>query len=340
MQQVHEKGRILASTGGKLEGSNAADRPWFSLARSPPGADIVQVVPMAADAHAGGAPEHGYAIELRASIIDSKQDVIGAIEIRLSQSWLLEVAANLAQGLRQDAGTEAPLVARDGTVLIGATSSEKSRPDGTLGATDSTRFKTGINSPWSGEEGPAHVERLADGNRFLVASVVPNASDPLHVLGWRVVVLEPLPTATHRGTAMQSRISTVLLGLGLFVGLVAVFLARRVTRDLEAIARSADEVRAGIKQQIAVPGGHNEAARLGRAMEELLATLQRERSALQVLNAELDQRVMERTREVERLAEQSRYAAVVRERIALARDLHDTLAHSMMAMLAEIRLLK
>src|SRR5690606_12108361 len=58
------------------------------------------------------------------------------------------------------------------------------------------------------------------------------------------------------------------------------------------------------------------------------------------LNAELDHRVAERTREIQRLAEEARYAAVVRERLKIARDLHDTLAHSMMAMLTEIRLLK
>ena len=49
---------------------------------------------------------------------------------------------------------------------------------------------------------------------------------------------------------------------------------------------------------------------------------------------------MVRTREVERLAEESRYAAIVRERLKIARDLHDTLAHSMMAMLSEIRFLR
>jgi signal transduction histidine kinase len=61
---------------------------------------------------------------------------------------------------------------------------------------------------------------------------------------------------------------------------------------------------------------------------------------LQSLNAELDQRVAARTREIERLAKQAGYDAVVRERLKIARDLHDTLAHSMMAMLTEIRLLK
>jgi len=64
------------------------------------------------------------------------------------------------------------------------------------------------------------------------------------------------------------------------------------------------------------------------------------RARLAAAGAELELRVAERTREVERLAAESRYAAVVRERLRMARDLHDTLAHSMMATLAEVRLLR
>lgn len=58
------------------------------------------------------------------------------------------------------------------------------------------------------------------------------------------------------------------------------------------------------------------------------------------MSSELERRVAVRTREVERLAEESRYAAIVRERLKIARDLHDTLAHSMMALLSEIRFLR
>jgi signal transduction histidine kinase len=71
-----------------------------------------------------------------------------------------------------------------------------------------------------------------------------------------------------------------------------------------------------------------------------LDDLRLERTELLNLSSELERRVAVRTREVERLAEESRYAAIVRERLQIARDLHDTLAHSMMAMLSEVRLLR
>jgi signal transduction histidine kinase len=91
---------------------------------------------------------------------------------------------------------------------------------------------------------------------------------------------------------------------------------------------------------IEVPSGQDEVAQLGRAFAKVLDDLRQERSELLMLSSELERRVAVRTREVERLAGEARYAAVMRERLQIARDLHDTLAHSMMAMLSQVRLLR
>jgi signal transduction histidine kinase len=47
-----------------------------------------------------------------------------------------------------------------------------------------------------------------------------------------------------------------------------------------------------------------------------------------------------RQRDIVRMGEENRHAAVLRERLRIARDLHDTLAHSMAGMLSQIRLMK
>jgi signal transduction histidine kinase len=75
-------------------------------------------------------------------------------------------------------------------------------------------------------------------------------------------------------------------------------------------------------------------------LAELVDHLQQEKHALRTLNAELDARVVERTARIERMADDARHAAVNRERLRLARDLHDTLAHSLMALLTQIRLVR
>ncbi len=75
-------------------------------------------------------------------------------------------------------------------------------------------------------------------------------------------------------------------------------------------------------------------------MAELVAQLQQEKQSLQRLNAELDARVAERTARIERLADEARQAAVARERLRIARDVHDTLSHSLMALLTQVRLVR
>ena len=338
---ANPQGRVLAATHGMVAGASVADQPWFALGLKGSRTGEVRLAPMAAKTPrgaAGGAP--GPSVELSARVTDAKGDTIGVIGAQLSRRWLLDLAGSLGEELRGAAATEALLLDQDGTVLVGPASLKGKRWESILESTDTTATTVAVTAQGVGVESPARVERLADGGRYLVARAIPAASDALHALGWRVVVLQPLQDATQPARILQGRITAVLLGLGMLAALLGVLLARRVTRELDAIARSADAVRTGATQSIAVPPGRNEAARLGRALDELLASLQSERSALQTLNAELDQRVTARTREIERLADQARYAAVVRERLKIARDLHDTLAHSMMAMVAQIRLLK
>jgi signal transduction histidine kinase len=116
--------------------------------------------------------------------------------------------------------------------------------------------------------------------------------------------------------------------------------ARRLTRRLQRLTDSAMAVGNSSASHIEVPPGRDEVSKLAAAFAKILEDLQRERSELRSLGSELERRVALRTREVERLAEESRYAAIMRERLKIARDLHDTLAHSMMAMLSEVRLLR
>ena len=333
------QGRVLASTRG--EGARIPDPSWFVAGLGTSKVGDVRLAPMPTNARSStvdGTHEPG--AFLIASVVDTKGDPVGTIGARLGTRWLLDLAEGLGPERRESTMTEALLLDENDTVLIGPASRKGRRWEGSSDSADTAASTGGVNAPNGNVEWPSRVEHLADGSRYLVARARPVASDALHTLGWRVVVLQPLQDAAQGATTLQRRIAAVLFGLGLLAALMGTVLARRVVRDLESIARSADAVRTGATRSIAVPAGHDEAARLGRALDELLTSLQRERGALQALNAELDQRVAARTRDIERLAEQGRYDAVVRERLKIARDLHDTLAHSMMAMLTEIRLLK
>jgi signal transduction histidine kinase len=151
---------------------------------------------------------------------------------------------------------------------------------------------------------------------------------------------EPIERVYQRADALGLQILWVSLGLGAVTALLGTAGALHLTRRLKRLAQSVAAAGLDEVARIEIPQGQDEVARLAGAFAKTHGDLQQERSELRALSGELERRVAVRTQEVERLAEESRYAAIVRERLKIARDLHDTLAHSMMAMLSEIRFLR
>ena len=332
------QGYGLAGTQGTAEGGNVAGLRWFSLAlRGLPPGDVELLL----DPEARGGPGATRGkVSLTTPVIDRTGDTIGVIGAQLGRRWWQELAQGLLQELGDSEGTGVLILDADGAVLLDST--RDAGGDRRALAWPRGRAAEPEPGPAGFTPSGSRVREidLADGTRWLVSQVLEGPSSHFRALGWQVLAVQPLEDATAPARALQRQIAAILSGLGLCAALAGLAIARHLTRDLEAIAQSADAVRLGTSERIAVPAGRNEAARVGSALEALLVSLHRERSALQALNTELDQRVAARTRDIERLSEQARYAALARQRLTIARDLHDTLAHSMMAMLTEIRLLK
>jgi signal transduction histidine kinase len=160
------------------------------------------------------------------------------------------------------------------------------------------------------------------------------------VLGWQVQLSESKEHVYQRANALGVRILWISIFLGAATALIGALGARHLTNRLKRLTHSAAAVGRNEIARIEVPSGRDEVAQLAAAFAKILDDLHQERTELLSLSSELERRVAVRTREVERLAEESRYAAIVRERLKIARDLHDTLAHSMMAMLSQVRLLR
>jgi PAS domain S-box-containing protein len=87
---------------------------------------------------------------------------------------------------------------------------------------------------------------------------------------------------------------------------------------------------------------HDAAGRFAYAIRIVEDITERKQAeiALRELNLSLERRIEARTREIERMSEANRRAAIIRERLRMARNLHDTLAHSLLALLAQIRLIR
>jgi len=316
-------GNVVAATSDEVIGRNVYQYAWASQ-----GLDIAWI-------EESRAPAEPY-LKLTAPVRNADGAIVGVVAGQLGWGWVRAMAAGL-----DAAPGEWLLIDRDGVVRIG--------PHGLLGQPwasgpearkpfDPTLSRLGPDAA----DLPPRVElrRLRADQPYLVLDTQRGPGGVLAKLGWRVVVVQPADSVAAFANSIHWRVAAVLGALGLGAALAGVLVARRLTRRISRIASSADEVGRGATQRIDVPAGTDEAARLGSALDRLLERLQRERDELRTLNAELDRRVTERAAEIRRLALESRDAAVMRERLRLARELHDTLAHSMMAMLTEIRVLK
>jgi len=184
----------------------------------------------------------------------------------------------------------------------------------------------------------------SEGGRYLVGQAgafFSPVTAPGAVSGaWQLRVRERAERALAPARQTHRAVLVGVLAVGLLAALAAALVAHRMLARLNALARQARAVHRGERTAIDVPGGRDEVHAIGATLADLVAGAQQEKARLAELNAELDARVLARTARIERLAEDARHAAVTRERLRLARGLHDTLAHSLMALLTQIRVLR
>ncbi len=329
-------GEVVGTNGVLPVSSDQGKSPWFAGARQGPWLGVIEGSRARPDrARAGLGAETGSNTaalgDLAAPVRDAEGRVVGVIAAHLSWRRAPYHPERLTDESDPRGSTQAQVLDRDGVVRIGP---------------DSLR-----NKPWNGipiedkkAAAPASAspqfERLPDGRHVLVARAPVSTGNEVAPLGWQVQLSEPNERVYQRADAVAFKILWVSMCLGTATAFLGVLGARQLTGRLKRLALSVASVGQNQDARIEIPGGVDEVAQLARAFGKILGDLQRERGELQTLSGELERRVAVRTREVERLAEESRYAAIVRERLKIARDLHDTLAHSMMAILSEIRFLR
>jgi signal transduction histidine kinase len=301
----------------------AAQQPWF--ARGLSGVWIGLVEPSAS-------AKKPFLGDMSAPIKDPSGHVVGVIAAHLTWPWAASDVQRLSDALDARGSAQSLILDEAGAVVVGPAALRNSVWSGRL---------INESSPLDSvsELAQAHFERLPDGTTVLITRAAVNVGSK-NPGAWQVQLSEPKELVYWRANALAIRIWWISICLGAATAALGAFGARHLTNRLKNLTLSAAAVGRNEVARIEVPSGRDEVAQLAAAFSKVLDDLRQERTELLNLSSELERRVAVRTREVERLAEESRYAAIVRERLQIARDLHDTLAHSMMAMLSEVRLLR
>lgn len=303
-------GHIVADTGNSSLHANVSTLPWFRQGSKAPFVSDLHAAATGADVPmAGRDGQPARQIDAAAPLRDG-----GALGAFLAWAWVEQQVLRMQQALSKNRQVELLLVARDGTVLVGPPSWSGGSLAGDRDATEGGDYVIGSR---------AHL-RLADGLG----------------LGWTAIVRQRAELALAPARSTRRTVFMIVFAAGLLAAAMAALATRLLTRRLTRLAADAEAVRLGDRRSLAAPAGHDEVSRIGATLAQVVDHLQSEKQALQTLNAELDRRVAERTLRIERMADEARHAAVTRERLRIARDLHDTLAHSLMALLTQIRLVR
>ncbi len=336
-------GKVLAgdgSIGDMVQGApwfrEGSRGPWVGLIpRSAAATGVPPTGPAAQHSAPPNTPPAPLLGDLALPIKDENGRSTGVIAAHLTWRWADRDIERLSETLDARGSAQMLILDRAGVVLVGPAALRNQVWKGALQSTQKA-----FDAQAAGWTDAPRFERLPDGQSVLVARAPVSMLGVPDAQGWRVQLSEPKDRVYERADALAVRILWISICLAGIAALAGALGAHRLTERLRQLTASA--AAAGVRQDalIDVPPGNDEVAKLGAAFAKVLDELHRERRELLTLSGDLERRVAQRTREVERLAEESRYAAVVRERLKIARDLHDTLAHSMMAMLSEVRLLR
>jgi signal transduction histidine kinase len=301
------RGRLVGNTGGGRRGEDVSAQTWFQQGRLHSHVGDVQ------------APQPGSVaaprwLDFAVPLPGPAGQPDGVLAAHVAWPWVEAVVMKMQRALNQRRQIEVLLAARDGTVLLG--------PPGWPGRRYGPEADITEGGAWV--VGQRTELRLADGLG----------------LGWTAIVRQGADAALAPVRTTRRNVFVTVFVAGLLAAVAAAFVTRVLTRRLTRLAADAEAVRRGQQRALAVPPGVDEVSRIGATLAQVVDHLQTEKQALQDLNAELDRRVAERTARIERMADEARHAAVTRERLRIARDLHDTLAHSLMALLTQIRLVR
>jgi signal transduction histidine kinase len=171
-----------------------------------------------------------------------------------------------------------------------------------------------------------------------------SAYTPLRIEGVRWAMLAEIDVQEAFASAAALREQLILGGLVIVLigSAVAVFMARTISRPILRLARSAERFGAGELTQRVDAAGNDEIGQLGRSFNEMADGIARQTA---LLHAEIAERMQaeQALREAgERLRQLSAHLQTAREkeRMGIARDIHDELGQALTTMKLELSIIR
>lgn len=278
-------GTVRAATGSLLVGQSVTQRPWFiSGLKHRFVGDLHEALLLAKHLpqELGTGPIRF--IDFAAPVLDNEGKVRGVVAAHAHWGW--------AKGALQ--------------AMIPKSAAEHSLDVFIVNKNNQVLYQAGFDTLEASSRAPnaygLAIDSLHSDTNYVTASAPIAEVTPDNPLGWRIVVRQPKEVALKEVVAIRRLlVVAAVLAAAIFLGL-AWWSATLVSRPLRRLAVLARKIEQGEEHAVLdVPITTTELQQLVEAVRGMASTLIRRKQALEDSNAMLEQRVKDRTAELERL---------------------------------------
>jgi len=257
-------GRVLSATGGLLEHTDAALRPWFRGAREQPflGAlrdnpELARTLPASLEGNS-----NTRFMELAVPVQAADGRFAGVLAAQVRWGWSRDVQLSVVPEAVAREQIAATVYGADGDILLDSGALGWSHPPA-VPAVGETRRPRG----WM-------IETTPEGTTFLTGFSRSRGFREYRGLGWVAVVRQPVRLAFAPVTTLRhslARWGCAIVAVGIIAAWV---LAGRLTRRLHSITAASQRIREGdILAVLPHPTGESEVSRMCRAVGGLVEDL-------------------------------------------------------------------
>jgi len=249
---TNREGKVLAASGGLLEGFDVSGRPWYRNAQAGNFVGDVHEAVMLAKVLPAQGNQPLRLVDLAFPLADGS----GVLGAHLSWQWARELERSVIEPASSHRQVQAIIVDAQGKVLLG--------PDELLAKT----------LPLPAKATGYQVERWPDGVEYLVGYARTRGHSSYPGLGWTVLVRQSVDTAWAPVRALQRHTRWLGITLAALFPLLAFPLARRIARPLSELADAADRIRRGEAAELPHLAPYAEVQALSRTLNSLVANLE------------------------------------------------------------------
>jgi len=315
------QGVVRAATGNMLVGQNVEERPWFRAGLQAPYVGDVHPAKLLESLLPPTKSGDPYRFVDFAAPIRIGSTTVGVLGVHGYWEWVNEMIQTLTPAVAREQQLEVFIFDRSGQLIHapGRQQAVLQRLGQTLPDPSFAKVPSDAHQPRE-----IKVLRWQDGKTYLTAHAHLPARNAESDLGWHIVARIPVDIAFAQADAAVAKALLGGLAAAAVASLLAWLAARRLSEDLDALARAAKDLEAG-KRGADIPAAHSsrEVQRLSSALRDMIHKLLSANEAMETQVRQRTQQLEEANQELDRQARSDPLTGLLNRRGFDAQMNHD-----------------